>query len=95
VLLELADDPGHEIDRVDVGVFLGDAARVAHSLEVELDALGQEPDVLEIAGGVLRVFRQPRARRDVAGLMSRSRPAAAPRRRAWPAARGRAPRRRR
>src|SRR6266571_1916702 len=60
VLLELLDDAGQEVDRVLVVLRLPQVAGLAQALQVGLDAVGQEPDVFQVAAGLRLVFRQAR-----------------------------------
>ena len=66
MLLELADDPCQQVDRVRIDLLLGDGARGAAFDQVLLDALGQQLDVLEVARRFLRVLGNFRACCDVA-----------------------------
>src|SRR5207249_12108280 len=60
VLLELLDDAGQEVDRVLVVLRLPQVAGLAQALQVGLDAVGQEPDVVQVAAGLRLVLRQAR-----------------------------------
>ena len=56
MLFELADHAGQEIDRVGIALLFGDATRAAATVEVRLDALGQQLDVFQVARRLLRVL---------------------------------------
>jgi hypothetical protein len=59
VLLELRDDLREQIDGIRIVVVLGELARFAQALEVELDPIGDEPDVLGVARRRLWILGQP------------------------------------
>src|SRR5688572_17513177 len=65
VLLELGDDAGEDVDGVGVAELLAERARLSYARQVALDPVGEEPHVVEIAAGLLRVLRQARHGGDV------------------------------
>src|SRR5262245_45089556 len=55
VLLVQSDRGGKQVDGVGVPVLVGRRARLAQTGEEDVEALGEEADVVEVARGVLRV----------------------------------------
>ena len=66
MLLELGDDPGQQVHRVDVVLLLAQVAGLAQALQVALDALGQQLHMVHVPRGVLGVVREARGLRHVA-----------------------------